>query len=475
MNYESRSIDIDDIQVGGRLRSLQPEKVAAIAASMAEIGLRTPISVRILDSMLIDGEDVLEVPVLVAGAHRLAAARMLVEGGAEEWRRLDCLLVPANDADALLWEIDENLCRAELSPAQVAEHTARRKSIWEERKAKELGGQTLPTKLRKDGQRAGPQHELGFAADTAAKTGRAKRTINLAVQRGERVAPDVLQRVVGTKLDTGASLDRLAKMGPEEQRKVVEAGGFAPAGSASRTTTDTLHKEDAENGVSPLSSIRELVSDLVAALPAPEDYEQSAQRYLTNTLEEMAGLAAGLYDVLLEVGDFAGASRIAYEFGLPTSAMPLNFGVTFDAIDATGLSKKELSALAGNRNFANHRQEPTIELSMEELYRYRRLLERVGLIPGRRADELTSAPPPASTGVELAAHANVAGDAAIGPAPNDRVEEVAIAVSAPAEPASTHAPVDSWPEMPGFLDRRRLAAFEQSAGTCPAHVVAAAA
>lgn len=61
----------------------------------------------------------------------------------------------------------------------------------------------------------------GFASDTAAKTGQDKRTINRAVARGEKIAPDVLQSVKGTKLDTGTSLDKLAKLPVPEQRRAV--------------------------------------------------------------------------------------------------------------------------------------------------------------------------------------------------------------------------------------------------------------
>jgi len=57
-----------------------------------------------------------------------------------------------------------------MAPAEVAEHTARRKQVWERRQ--NLGGKTFPTKK--------PQHQKGFAAETAEATGREKRTINEA-------------------------------------------------------------------------------------------------------------------------------------------------------------------------------------------------------------------------------------------------------------------------------------------------------
>jgi len=58
-----------------------------------------------------------------------------------------------------------------MAPAEVAEHTARRKQVWEKRNS----GKTFPTISR--GRLGMPK---GFAAETAEATGREKRTINEA-------------------------------------------------------------------------------------------------------------------------------------------------------------------------------------------------------------------------------------------------------------------------------------------------------
>jgi len=62
----------------------------------------------------------------------------------------------------------------------------------------------------------------GFAADTAAKTGRNKRNINKALARAAKIAPDVLDAVRGTPPDTGASLDR-------DQHVALPTGQIPPA------------------------------------------------------------------------------------------------------------------------------------------------------------------------------------------------------------------------------------------------------
>ncbi|WP_299146737.1 hypothetical protein [uncultured Comamonas sp.] len=113
-------------------------------------------------------------------------------------------------------EIDENLCRAELTATQRTAHIKRRKQIWEALHPGETGGATCASSLS-DGRKAGPQHEKQFAADTAKVTGESKSQINRHVARAEALGDD-LQRVTGTSLDKGVELDALAKL-PEPERK----------------------------------------------------------------------------------------------------------------------------------------------------------------------------------------------------------------------------------------------------------------
>ena len=66
---------------------------------------------------------------------------------------------------------------------------------------RETGGKTLSTCLS-DGRAAGPQHEQGFAASTAAAAGMTKQAINQHLARAEALGDD-LPRVTGTSLDKG--------------------------------------------------------------------------------------------------------------------------------------------------------------------------------------------------------------------------------------------------------------------------------
>ena len=94
----------------GRLRALQQAMVDEIAESFEEVGQLQSIVVR---SAAGSGDAAY---CLVSGRHRLEAARKL------GWNSLRALVVEGFDADhALLAEIDENLIRADLGPAELAD------------------------------------------------------------------------------------------------------------------------------------------------------------------------------------------------------------------------------------------------------------------------------------------------------------------------------------------------------------------
>jgi hypothetical protein len=192
------------IDIGDRLRSVSDEKVAQIAESMNRVGLINPIT-------LYSAKD--ETVSLIAGAHRLAAAKHL------GWEEIDAVVIGGNEIDAKLTEIDENLCRHELSATEIAEHLSKRKELWEAREkakaaaqAEDNNGTSCPTIPK-----AGPGRPKEFASDAAAVTGTSKRDINRNVKRADAVCQEARDLIRNTKLDSGAMLDKLAKMTAEEQ------------------------------------------------------------------------------------------------------------------------------------------------------------------------------------------------------------------------------------------------------------------
>jgi ParB-like nuclease domain len=107
---------VDEIVTGTRLRGLDPKAVGVLKESIKVIGLKVPISVRYLSDE--------EGYALVAGAHRLQAC---IELGMEE---IPVQEEEGSELDARLWEIDENLCRSELTELERGEHLVARKAIY---------------------------------------------------------------------------------------------------------------------------------------------------------------------------------------------------------------------------------------------------------------------------------------------------------------------------------------------------------
>lgn len=182
-------------------RAINDAAVSALAESIASVGLINPIRVR-------ERLDRWEVS---AGSHRLAACQML--GLAE----IECIVTNDDDLHAELSMIDENLCRNELSPAEVAAHTARRKAIYEELHgpAKAIGAHAANAAM--GNANASANLADAFTAETAAATGKSERSVQRDAERGEKVIPEVLAMITGTKLDTGTYLDKLKKLPPNEQ------------------------------------------------------------------------------------------------------------------------------------------------------------------------------------------------------------------------------------------------------------------
>lgn len=171
------------------------------------------IATQIAEEMIVDGQMCNGVPVLVAGAHRLAAAKALA------WSHIDCIEVDDDDLRAELWEIDENLMRAELSPAEQAEHLSRRKEVWE---ALRVSEQNVPKRQGRPD---------GFAGESSTATGQTKQHINRQIARAEALGPD-LKVIAGTSLDKGVELDALAKLSASQRAPIIAAAAAGQQVSA---------------------------------------------------------------------------------------------------------------------------------------------------------------------------------------------------------------------------------------------------
>jgi ParB family transcriptional regulator, chromosome partitioning protein len=102
-----QNIRVNAIEVIGRRRPLQEDKLRAIAASMDFIGLQTPITVETRNKRVI----------LISGSYRLSAAKRLA------WRTIPCITLYRGKIHARMWQIVENLYRVELTALERAELT----------------------------------------------------------------------------------------------------------------------------------------------------------------------------------------------------------------------------------------------------------------------------------------------------------------------------------------------------------------
>jgi len=138
-----RAVSPADIVVGDRLRALDRESVERLTESISKIGLKTPISVRSREQGW----------TLVSGRHRLEACIAL---GMDE---IPVVTETGSELEARLWEIAENLHRAELTALERAEHI----SLWIRLRGERGEGRPCGHADDKLGQ-VGPVSELDKAA-----------------------------------------------------------------------------------------------------------------------------------------------------------------------------------------------------------------------------------------------------------------------------------------------------------------------
>ena len=134
---------------------------------------------------------------------------------------IECIVIEAVGLEAELATIDENLCRAELTPVQFSKQLVRRKAIYEELHPETrhgaIGGGTQSRQLGDSGM------VDRFTANTAAATRKSERSIQRGSERGEKLSEEAAELIEGTHLDTGAFLDEIKDLPPEEQLERAKA------------------------------------------------------------------------------------------------------------------------------------------------------------------------------------------------------------------------------------------------------------
>lgn len=210
-----QKITLKNVVASNQPRPLVTAEVDKLAASIKEVGLIQPITVR--EAVVIHGtaEQGWQI---ISGHHRVAACRAL------GWSEIDALVIDdVSHLQSELIEIDENLCRAELTASQRTGYTKRRKQIWEalHPEEKSIGATCATTPTVSVRGRVGEGRPEGFASATAEATGQSKATTNRAIARADALGDDV-ERITGTSLDSGVEMDALAKLPTPERAEIID-------------------------------------------------------------------------------------------------------------------------------------------------------------------------------------------------------------------------------------------------------------
>ena len=203
-------IDLSAIRVEKRLRSIDPGAVTRIAYSMGEIGQQSPISVR-------PDPDDPALFILVAGAHRLEAARRL------SWTQIEATVTDSDDQQHRLLEIDENLMRADLSPLDRSRFLAERKRIYLLLHPDRRRGGDRSSREYIEAARANPATHPSWADETAKRVSLSTRTIQRAVTIGEGIPEPLADALSHTPIaNREADLYRLSRMPEKDQARALD-------------------------------------------------------------------------------------------------------------------------------------------------------------------------------------------------------------------------------------------------------------
>ena len=263
-----RWFDIDAIQFIGRMRHVNEDKARELAESILELGLMTPPAVRILNNVVIEGEDCDSVPVLIAGRHRVRAFEILGRTA------IECDVYDVDDNHAKLMEIDENLRRAELGEAAECGHIKVRRDTVEDIKLErakreaEESGKTFST-LPKTG-RGNKQ----FSTETADLTGKSRQSINQKLARADALGDDIWM-LDGTSLDKGVEIEALIDLKKADESAYQELVARAAAGEKVSARPAQPSRPPATTAADALTKI---MSGIAPRLEREHDNSQEVRR-----------------------------------------------------------------------------------------------------------------------------------------------------------------------------------------------------
>lgn len=204
---EFKTLPLAKISVATRLRDLDEDLARVISGSIAEYGLMNPITVRATPRAKAGSYT------LIAGLHRLRATELLA------LETIDCFVLKADQSDAQLLEIAENLHRNELSVIDRAVAVLKYRELWEERH-----GKIQRISKRNPLGQVVPSGDHGFSDHTAKRLGLHPKTIKRLSQIALNLHADLRSAVKGTDLaDNQSALLKLSRLEPVKQKQAAAA------------------------------------------------------------------------------------------------------------------------------------------------------------------------------------------------------------------------------------------------------------
>ena len=285
-------IPITEIKIIPGRRKAVPSHIAELTKSIADVGLLNPITIN-------------EDRTLIAGLHRLEAAKLL------NWTEIDCTICDIDSTRAELAEIDENVIRQPLSDMELNRALTRRKELYEvlhpETIARNRPGHVSNHQGSSD--KLSPESKVkSFVEDTAEKLGVSARTVERHLYLAEHLTPKVSE--ILKKMDRQpprCELMKLARLEPGQQEEcaalfmsgeIKSVNTYLKQGKLETTKTDVPSSFDGfMESLSLILNEVEQLSALLAENSGFTDEQKSTVQIQAAKLYEAAGrLAAQLED-----------------------------------------------------------------------------------------------------------------------------------------------------------------------------------
>lgn len=280
-----------------RLRDLGEGTVLALMDAFQRVGQHQPIEVF--------GKSTDAIVKLGAGGHRLEACRRL-------GIKVLCFHYEGDELDRQLCEIDENLIREDLSPADRALFMARRKEIYLIKHPETAHGGDRKSSGQNDHLKTDAPKR--FTAATAEATGQDERTIRRDVERGEKISPMALQMLRSTAHNKGVVLDKIKRLKTAEAQEnfvrelIASDKAIAAKSKQIRTAQQAVNRQSRMQMVNLLARHSRKAGEEMPRAAYPVGYadppwqqeawddetgQDKGLRYPSMTVDEIKSLCAG--------------------------------------------------------------------------------------------------------------------------------------------------------------------------------------